>query len=928
MVSDSSHGSRDAKYHSRSSTEQIELLRKAENRQIIQKVADDTATLRTRSSYAPSRVDSLSVTNKQSSVGGTVFDFDDTVTASLAYRRALQHSRSTPEQDPSVNGSDTSRLNDEGYGSGIAASPNQSFLAAPVQAGGFAMPLRPQDSVFSEHNRSKSVSFQPKSLRPRQGVVQRSQSDSSSKLLGSPGSRIRSVLRRLSTSGRSTGNPASARNSLAGPAVSKKGRRGRENGFSTSIDLISAEGASAPLIVKLAQSGSRFDIERLLEGGHDVEARHIHSRKNALLVAAHCGNGEIVDLLIQSGARLNVADGSGSTALHLAASRGHCEVLALLAAENIDIEAKNSSGRTALWVAADKGQLEATELLIMHHAKINSRADNHMMALHVAAKRGDEEIVDLLTRHGADLEAKDGAMMTALHYACEEGHLQVAEILLQKKANTDVRGSDRRTPLICAAATGNSQIVQLLLKKGAASQISDDATMTALHWAAFNGHSEIVDLLGKKDSLLVSNMAGRTPLHLAVMNSQFATVELILRKKIPLEARCKSGLTPLHYACIANNIEVTKLMLLAGSDIEAQIELDGDQRRPIHIAASCGSVALINLLCEKGASLGARNAARDRALCVACRYGHAAAVQKLLELGSPLYMEFDTGLHQDSPLCLAAMGGHLAVITILVQYGTSVLRKDEMGWQPFHYTIHHGHPSALRHLLSLSPATGAGKGFDFTVRVRFSPDIPDDKKMEVQRLLSLIYSPPSQRFGEATLGFTGTAPQYPSYIPPVEHVNTREVIPQELPVTIEQGLPSSRSATPERMHSYVCNSSVDAGPPGTEVMSRAFDQLPIDRREHRDAPQETSFDIPQPHAHSSHHQPTIRRIPPIGPGYWDLAPSGFQLPPISDEQGYIDPLGPGADSDSDSDSLASVHTAPEGFGTATAIPDTIHELAA
>ena len=136
---------------------------------------------------------------------------------------------------------------------------------------------------------------------------------------------------------------------MTSPVVeSASGRRGYARDFNTSINLKTLEGASAPVIVKTAQTGSRDDVERLIQSGHDIEARHIHSRRNALLVAAHCGNDEIVDLLIQNNARLDVADGSGSTAVHLAASRGHLEALGLLLSENVDIETRNSQGRTAL----------------------------------------------------------------------------------------------------------------------------------------------------------------------------------------------------------------------------------------------------------------------------------------------------------------------------------------------------------------------------------------------------------------------------------------------------------------------------------------------------------------------------------------------------------------------------------------------------
>lgn len=561
-----------------------------------------------------------------------------------------------------------------------------------------------------------------------------------------------------------------------------------------------------------------------------------------------------MDLLIQNNARLDVADGSGSTALHLAASRGHVEVLELLLVENVDIEAQNTRGRTALWIAADQGQLDATQMLLAMRAKVNSRAANQMTAVHAAAKRGDKEIIELLISQGADLEAKDAALMTALHYACEEGHLDVIEVLLNSKMNINAPGSDKRTPLICAAAMGKLSAVELLLKKKASSRCVDEAGMTALHWAAFNGHTEIVRLLDQKKGLsAMTNITGRTALHLGVMNSQFAVVELLLRKEdVSLEARCDSGLTPLHYACTAINVEITRLLLTAGSDLEAQT--GGDQRTPVHIAAADGSMALLNLLCDKGASLDARDAMGDRALCVACRQGHAAAVQNLLNRGSSLYQKFGNRLHEDSPLCLAVMGGHLPVVSLLLQHGASVARSDETGWQPARYAAYYGHPDVLQFLLvNSSPSTNAGLDPALTAdKIGFAPHVtvPEERKNKVRELLGQaqqnqfsVESPPEPVPRDLPLPPAAPAAYKPyKLVLPSSQNRARNVIinedrtsPQELPGTLEQGLPNSRSVTPDQMLGEVRNqdkewwatTSVQGSATGVKERGRVSQPSPV-----------------------------------------------------------------------------------------------------
>jgi ankyrin repeat protein len=628
--------------------------------------------------------------------------------------------------------------------------------------------------------------------------------------------------------------------SLSNGSASGRRRRHLEADFSTSIDLTSKDAVFVPEIVKAAQNGTREDIERLIIQGNNLEDRDTTWGKNALLIAAHCGKDDIVDLLLRNNAHFAVTDGSGWTALHLAASRGHCGVLELLVVENDLVEAQTPRGETALRIAAEYGQADALLLLLRHHAQVNARADKQLTALHAAAKRGDDDIVELLVRYGADVEAKDGKMMTALHYASRSGNLEVMEILLDHKANIEAPGSDRKTPLICAAEAGRSKAVELLLKRKASSQNTDDTGMTALHWAAYNGHTETVRILGekKKGLLDMTNKMGRTALHLAVMQSKFAVVELLQRKGTNLDRRCKTGLTALHYACMADSFEIANLLLISGADIEASESQH--QQRSLHIVASKGSIHLLDLLCDKGASLDARNGVGDRALCAASRYGHTAIVQKLLDRGSPLSMKFETGVREDSPLCLAAMGGHLHVSSLLLNRGASALKKDETGWQPFRYAAYHGHPDVLDLLLSRSNISESGIPdiMNMPETIGFSPSVSEDKRHEVLQLLRQTLkpvnphmAPPSQFSSQRSPPlpdqllhqhltnvpaqfFTHLPiPQAPSlhhsirraYTPPVYPYSIPTAFeadsstPQELPGSLHQETTSTRSINPEHV---------------------------------------------------------------------------------------------------------------------------------
>lgn len=990
---------------SHSSTEQVRLLRRATTRQIIGKVAGDTATLRSRRlSRVAIDTDVMSQSSSRRALSDLVFDFDSTIMDSPVYQRALQQwtapslasepqQSQPPSRQPSISITHSS-FTDEGYSSHHSGGYSNNAMSPDLAQQQENLLVLPQSPSAPVHTRSVSHTQMP--LRQNIGEIRRIVSDSKTmtrgQISGSKRGKFSSILGRINTSSRISlkGSPVVSP-SLSGTTLASRGRGNRlRTNFHTSIDL-AKDGASVSPLIKAAQAGSRDEAERLIEQGFDIEERHAGSGRNALLVASHCGREGVVDLLIKSGARVAVTDGSRETALHLAASRGHWEVMQLLLMSSSllknsgFIETPNLKGRTALRVATDSGQPDAVEVLLINGAQVNARAENQMTALHAAAKGGDAEIVQLLVAHGADVEAKDGTMMTALHYACEEGHLEAIQILLENRATIDAHGRDCKTPLICAAEAGRTQAVEFLLKRKASPRDVDDGEMTALHWAAYNGHDEIVRILSEKKGLLdMVNRMGRTALHLAVIQSQFAVVEFLQRKKAPLEIRCNTGLTALHYACMADSFEITRLLLLANADVEAAESQN--QERPLHIVAGRGSVFLLDLLCDKRAALDARNKLGDRPLDVACRFGHVDVAKKLLDRGSTLGLKVGTW-----PLCLAAMGGHWHLASLLLERGASPVKEDEAGWQPIRCAAYYGQPDVLHLFLTSGKMRDAdiAKILNMPDTIGFSPGVPEDRMDQVRQLInqtfsqslqrSMMSNPLDRQYGISQVEnqrnslsgpFTPPPAQQQMFPAPVEADSSTQV---ELPGSLDREISSRfgsldtspRTATPE------------SGPPNQNPPPLTSDRVTALVRESRgssplrnqnrryngsrsrsrsgtsDAPlvsatftpvSSSSFISPPPHqSSSSSHRPLTHRSREVSVSRTTASRPTSDLPSEVERIPRTIPTNSYAtvragsrtrthrqddDHDSDSDSISSVYTAPENqAGLDTAIHTSIFELA-
>ena len=680
-----------------------------------------------------------------STIDSKVFDWDDEIVNADMYRRAMQHARLKLEipakQVAKDNQPDTfSEAGTEESGDQLSVKPSdvipQLRKPPPYEMSVATEPLdnhRPRTVIPNS-----SVSDRP---TPRRSILSYHSKtpDVDKKSFWSTISGKRSSRSLVLPERTQTPQPSRPKGPSPG---SRRGRRGFENNHHISIDFASENGLSAPPIVRAAQAGSIVEIEMLLDQHADINARHLQSGRNALSVASHCGNEEVVRLLLRYGAMVNQRDASYLSPLHLASQRGHVVVVECLLQEHADIDGKGPNDQTPLRVASEQGQIEVAEALLRKGAKVNARDSKQMTPLHVAAKQGDEAMTQLLVSSGAHIEAKDGNFMGPLHYACEGGHAGVVLSLLNKKADIEAPGRSSMTPLLVASSSGQFQVAEMLLKKKASFKHKGEGEMTALHWASFNGHVEVVDLLVQRRAPIAAvNKDGRTPLHLAVLADEFAVADLLLRKGAPVETQCKSNLKPIHYACLRAKPEMTQLLLGYNANNEAA---DGMRNRPLHNACTRGSLPHVELLIQKGVNIDARNDDGDRPLSLASSRGHVDVVRILLDRGATLRSKFSSGpIHEDSPLCLAAKNGHVSVVLEFINRGASVLQKDEFNWQPLRYAAFNAHPEVvellLKHGATVSGTASGGWGFNITAqRIGFSNDVTNEeqRKGQVLRLLT------------------------------------------------------------------------------------------------------------------------------------------------------------------------------------------------
>ena len=278
-----------------------------------------------------------------------------------------------------------------------------------------------------------------------------------------------------------------------------------------------------PVLIAAIRAGEHQTVQRLLDKTL-VNARD-HEGVTPLAHAATLADAKMVQLLVEAGADVNLASGSGATPLMQAA--GDPEKVRLLLASGAEVNAKSEMGRTPLLIAATfAGNVESVRLLLQAGGKVTDQDMFGETCLTSAAKRGDAQMVEELIAAGADVAAGG---RPPLVWAAEEGNVATLRSLLG-------HGAGKKKPhlnfaLSSAAARGPDEAVRLLLAEGANPNIASPiAGYTPLMWAAYSENvsgGAIELLLAKGAKLDAKGATGETPLSLAQKRGATQIVKLL-----------------------------------------------------------------------------------------------------------------------------------------------------------------------------------------------------------------------------------------------------------------------------------------------------------------------------------------------------------------------------------------------------------------
>ena len=154
--------------------------------------------------------------------------------------------------------------------------------------------------------------------------------------------------------------------------------------------------------IECAKKGDVDAAKLFLAEGIDINAQNERGQ-TALMRAAEYQRTEMVTLLLEKGADVNLASGwSGRTALMDAAGSGNCVIIKQLAEKGAEINARDELNATPLHFACMYGRVEAVRLLIELGAKPDIESSGMgRTPMRLAEQNGHAEVVKILKDAGA-----------------------------------------------------------------------------------------------------------------------------------------------------------------------------------------------------------------------------------------------------------------------------------------------------------------------------------------------------------------------------------------------------------------------------------------------------------------------------------------------------------------------------------------------
>ncbi len=227
------------------------------------------------------------------------------------------------------------------------------------------------------------------------------------------------------------------------------------------------------------------------------------------------------------------------------------------------------------------------------------------------------------------------------------------------------------TELFEAVKKGDGQRVKELLEKGAKAEVKNKRKETPLCLAVRTNKNEIAQLLIAKGAEINAECEyigrGETLLHSAASRGSKEIAEQLILKGVDVNATDEKGSTPLHEAATR---ELAELLLKKGANPNTR---DSEGYMPLHSAVKKSRREVADLLIKNGADVNAEGWVYPAPLHMAAGMGDGAIAYMLIKGGAAINAK---DKNNTSPLYYAATRRQMQMMKLLISKGADINGAD------------------------------------------------------------------------------------------------------------------------------------------------------------------------------------------------------------------------------------------------------------
>ncbi|MGJ5641666.1 ankyrin repeat domain-containing protein [Formosa sp. S-31] len=377
-----------------------------------------------------------------------------------------------------------------------------------------------------------------------------------------------------------------------------------------------------PVTLAILQGLPDETIEYLItQKGNDVN-KLTHDGRTYIFWAANKGKVELMEYLLERGAKTDLLDNHGFTVLNFAAATGQSNTkvydLCLENGANLQSDLDHHGANALLLVSQRAKDFNTIYYFVSKGLDINGKDAEGNGIFHYVAKSGNIDMLNQLIEKGIDYNYKNNEGGNAMMFASMGGRgtsngLELFKFLESKGISPNVTTSTGETPLhALGGKSKDAEIINYFIAKGVDVNQADQNGNTAFLNAASRNTLDIVKLLAKEvKTINATNKKGESALALAVQNNSAAVVTYLINNGADVNVLDAEGNNLIAYLIQGysernSNEFKQKLELLKQKGLDVS-KPQNNGNTVYHLALDKNSLDLLKQLAPYGVNVNAKN---------------------------------------------------------------------------------------------------------------------------------------------------------------------------------------------------------------------------------------------------------------------------------------------------------------------------------